>query len=75
MGDAWIALAAKRHDSRILPRRWFSTLEFYPQVAPVISQAGSLSLTLEFYPRVAQVISHASALPGKPYSACGAVCN
>ena len=73
MRDAWIAHAAERHDSRFLPWRWFSTLEFYPQVAPVISQAGSWSLTLEFYPQVAQVISHASALPGKPYNACGAV--
>ena len=71
--SAWIALAAQRHDSRILPGPWSSTLEFYPQVAPVISQAGSWSLTLEFYSRVAQVISHASALPGKPYSAGGAV--
>ena len=71
--SAWIALAAERHDSRILPGPWSSTLEFYPQAAPVISQAGSWSLTLEFYPQVAQVISHASALPGKPYNACGAV--
>ena len=40
--SAWIALAAKRHDSRILPGPWSPTLEFYPQTAPVISQPRAL---------------------------------